>query len=131
MDGVPAFCQPRHGLQRGIARLEESRDAAAAGCLAWDRLVAAGGRVRVAQLSAELALPRRRLVQLFQDDFGLSPKRVAQLIRLDRALSLSTDPANSAWTSIAFDCGYYDQSHMINDFRDRLGITPDALRTRS
>ena len=28
------------------------------------------------------------------------------------------------WCTLALDSGYYDQAHMIDDFRDLCGISP-------
>ncbi|MBA3641917.1 MAG: helix-turn-helix transcriptional regulator [Acidobacteria bacterium] len=32
------------------------------------------------------------------------------------------------WTEIAVGCGYYDQSHLIRDFKRFTGHTPEACR---
>lgn len=36
------------------------------------------------------------------------------------------DP-NLSWTSLAHDCGYFDQMHMIRDFKEFTGITPTTM----
>ncbi|MEV0626635.1 AraC family transcriptional regulator [Nonomuraea wenchangensis] len=50
----------------------------------WRRMVAGRGRVRVGRLVAETGWSRKRLWSRFRDQIGLTPKRVAQLIRFDR-----------------------------------------------
>jgi AraC-like DNA-binding protein len=37
----------------------------------------------------------------------------------------------SSWAEAAAEHGYYDQSHLIHDFRELAGITPTAYRPRS
>jgi AraC-like DNA-binding protein len=32
------------------------------------------------------------------------------------------------WVRIAADAGYYDQAHLIADFRKLVGLTPGAFR---
>jgi AraC-like DNA-binding protein len=31
------------------------------------------------------------------------------------------------WTSIAYECGYYDQMHMIKDFKEFANVNPSIL----
>jgi len=35
------------------------------------------------------------------------------------------------WTAIALDCGYYDQSHLIRDFREFAGMSPEQYRSNA
>jgi transcriptional regulator GlxA family with amidase domain len=46
------------------------------------------------------------------------------MIRFDHARALAERSQRPDWARIAFDCGYYDQSHLINDFRSVTGRTP-------
>jgi AraC-like DNA-binding protein len=91
---------------------------------AWRRLVASEGRVRVGALCAELGWSRRRLAQRFREEIGLPAKSVARLLRLEHALELLERDGSTGSARLAAECGYYDQSHLINDFRDITGVTP-------
>lgn len=73
----------------------------------------------------------RRLRTLVRDQVGLPPKALARVARLHRALRWTRALGSDAsWSRIAAGSGYYDQSHMIREFRNLLGETPSAWRSR-
>jgi AraC-like DNA-binding protein len=45
-------------------------------------------------------------------------------MRFERARTLAEAAERPDWARIAVDAGYYDQSHLINDFRRVTGRTP-------
>jgi AraC-like DNA-binding protein len=49
---------------------------------------------------------------------------VAQLLRFERATELLAQDRPPSWAELAFRCGYFDQSHLIHDFRAIVGVTP-------
>jgi transcriptional regulator GlxA family with amidase domain len=87
-------------------------------------LAASHGRVRVAELARELGWSRRRLVARFREEVGLPPKAAARMQRFEHARSVAGRADRPDWARIAVECGYYDQSHLINDFRAVTGQTP-------
>jgi AraC-like DNA-binding protein len=94
---------------------------------AWHRLRRSRGRVAVQELARELDWSRRRLVERFRDEVGLAPKTVARLFRFEHALELAR--AGAGWADVAHGAGYYDQSHLANDFRAITGTTPRGYVT--
>jgi AraC-like DNA-binding protein len=91
---------------------------------AFARLQKARGRIAVAKVAEELDWSRRRLVARFQEEIGLPPKAIGRLLRFEHALELGARPDRPSWAEIALECGYYDQSHLINEFRAVTGRTP-------
>jgi AraC-like DNA-binding protein len=91
---------------------------------AWKRLRETDGRARIGELAGELGWSRKRLVARFREEIGLPPKTVARLLRFEHARALAERPERPDWARIAVECGYYDQSHLINDFRAVTGLTP-------
>ncbi len=76
----------------------------------------------------------RRLTRQFTARIGLAPKRFSRVRRFQRLLHLAARPGDGTepdWARLAADCGYYDQAHLINDFRALSGLTPGAWRPRS
>jgi len=77
------------------------------------------------------------LGRMFRRLVGLSPKPYARLRRLQRVLDTVTRPGGSAWpgpldwAAVAAEHAYFDQSHLINEFRAFTGTTPTAYRPRS
>ena len=110
-------------------RLPDARLPSAGVVWAWRRLVETGGRIGVAPMAEELGWSRKRIVARFREEIGLPPKAVARLVRFERAraLALAERSMQPDWSRIAIECGYYDQSHLINDFRDVTGRTPGTF----
>jgi AraC-like DNA-binding protein len=94
---------------------------------AWQRLVETGGRVKVGTLAGQLGWSRKRIVARFREEVGLTPKAAARLVRFERALALAERSQPIDWSRLALECGYYDQSHLINDFRGVTGKTPETF----
>jgi AraC-like DNA-binding protein len=94
---------------------------------AWHRLRRTRGRVAVQELARELGWSRRRLVARFRDEVGLPPKAVARLFRFEHALQLAE--SGTGWADVAREAGYYDQSHLVNEFRAITGTTPRGYVT--
>ena len=104
------------------------RPAEAGARSAVEMIAASGGTIRVGTLAEELGFGRKRLVRLFDREIGISPKRVARIIRFQRSLRIL--PASTSLAEAAHEIGYFDQAHFIREFRELSGRTPgDWLRT--
>ncbi|MGI5341574.1 helix-turn-helix domain-containing protein [Streptomyces sp. CA-181903] len=96
---------------------------------AWERLLHDGDGTRIADLARETGWSRRRLQQAFQRHVGVAPRDVASMTRFRRTLeTLARAPAGLPHAALAAHCGYYDQSHLIREFKAVTGLTPGALR---
>ena len=90
---------------------------------AYGRLRATHGRARIGALARELGWSRARLAARFREQVGVAPKTVARMLRFERAAALA-EHRDRSWAEIAAVCGYYDQSHLVNEFRAIAGRTP-------
>jgi AraC-like DNA-binding protein len=105
---------------------EPSRPAAAAHAVAI--IEAAQGAVRVEDIAAALGVSRQHLALQFRQQVGLTPKLFARICRFRHASATLRENADRDVAAVALDCGYFDQSHLIRDFHDFAGTTPDAWR---
>jgi AraC-like DNA-binding protein len=90
-------------------------------------LAASGGRIGTRQLVRESGYSRKQLALLFKEQVGLAPKTLARIHRFQGALRMITAGGRRDWCGVALDTGYYDQAHMINEFRDLAGLTPREI----
>jgi transcriptional regulator GlxA family with amidase domain len=91
---------------------------------AWDQLARDHGRVLVGDLCAELGWSRRRIAARFREEVGLAPKGAARLLRFERAKALLESAERPSLADVALESGFYDQSHLTNEFRRIAGVTP-------
>ena len=93
------------------------------------RIISMSGNLRVALLATEIGITRQQLARQFAMHVGVSPKMLARVVRTQAALARA-DAARAAypraldWSAIAYDLGYYDQPHFIDDFKSITGVTP-------
>jgi AraC-like DNA-binding protein len=67
----------------------------------------------------------RYMQQLFVQYTGLTPKLYRKINRFQHSLRL-VRAKNASLTSIAYECGYADQSHFIREFKTFTGLTPSG-----
>lgn len=79
--------------------------------------------ISIKALSRQYYLSERQFERQFKQYAGLSPKLFSRIIRFQSAASFYNREAMSLG-SIALECGYYDQSHFINDFKAFSGLHP-------
>ena len=77
--------------------------------------------------AADLGVSARHLRRVFREALGTSPKAFNRLMRFLRALGTARQDARTGWAGIAAVAGYYDQAHLIAEFRTIAGVTPRAL----
>jgi AraC-like DNA-binding protein len=92
-----------------------------------DRIVESAGRVPIATLARETGFTRKHLGHLFLRQVGMSAKAVARVHRFRAAMALLDGAEHVPWAELADLCGYYDQSHLINEFRAFSGFSPTEL----
>jgi AraC-like DNA-binding protein len=84
------------------------------------------GSVRIAELAIAAGTTERALSRLFTDRVGLSPKRFACVVRFQHVLRRLEGRPD--WAQLALELGYFDQAHMIREFKRLFGCTPgDAV----
>ena len=117
-------------ITRRVKQTRPRTDAALARALC--ETVGASLHESIATIAARTGLTHRRLIAVFDEGVGLKPKAFQRVHRLRRVLRLAGEVPRRSWTTIAHCTGYYDQAHMINDFRALTGVRPaDYAATRT
>jgi AraC-like DNA-binding protein len=80
--------------------------------------------VKIKDVSSRLCISKRQLEREFKEKIGISPKHYLRIIRINEVLRLLNKGKVIDLTSVTYHCGYFDQSHFINDFKRLTGQKP-------
>lgn len=97
---------------------------------AIESLARAGPGHSIAGVARELGIAHRRLIATFDRAVGLKPKALQRVLRFQRVIRAEAARPALDWAPLATECGYFDQAHLIRDFRIFAGMTPEAYRAR-
>lgn len=98
---------------------------------ATETIVEGRGLDSISSISAQVGVSDRRLERRFKRAVGVSPKTFSRIVRFQavvNAVQLSQTP-NLLDTALSF--GYYDQSHLIRDFKEFSGDSPSTFFERT
>lgn len=122
-------CEPNQAVaeaQALLARLVRASRSPSAIAVEGARLILRrGGAIRVGELEKALGWSRRHIERVFVDSIGVPPKRFAGIVRFrraERALRAGKKPAE-----VALRYGYFDHSHLANEFRRLAGMSPSNV----
>lgn len=82
----------------------------------------------IALLAADLGVTHGHLDREFTRIVGLSPRTLARILRLRRLLEHIDVYGQVEWTSLAAELGWFDQAHLIRDFKRHTGVTPSEYQ---
>lgn len=82
------------------------------------------GQIKAQDIPNEVCLGINQFERTFSNYIGINPKKYATIIRFQNVTQMRSKPKNSNMFKLAFDNGYYDQSHLIHDFKSLSGLSP-------
>lgn len=86
------------------------------------------GKLNISELSKRNHITVRQLERKFKSQIGISPKEYSNIIRFQNALNIIKNSSeNRSLLDIAFECGYYDHSHLNNEIKRNTGLSPSLL----
>jgi AraC-like DNA-binding protein len=94
-----------------------------ASCLMTNRR----GRVSIQEMAGLYGVTRQQFARTFSTATGMTPKLFARLARFQAAVGALLSSDVSEWASVAPAAGFYDQAHMINEFREFAGSSPTVF----
>jgi AraC-like DNA-binding protein len=105
-------------LDREIAsRVAVARPLNARAEWAWETLIRTDGRAPIDNVRRETGWSERHFAASFRQEFGLTPKTFANVLRFGRAALLLSGGSLPSLTEVALACGYFDQAHFNRDFQ--------------
>lgn len=89
-------------------------------------ILASPNKYSIRTLADRTGYSQKHLIKLFKEKVGVTPKAFLKVVRFQRAIQQIEHQLDIDWSAIVFDCGFYDQSHFIADFKHFSGFTPSA-----
>jgi AraC-like DNA-binding protein len=80
--------------------------------------------LNIKQCAYKANMSVRNFQRRFKEQIGISPKLYTKIFRFNEVVKLRIMRPALSWTSIAYECGYFDQMHLIKDFKAFTGFTP-------
>lgn len=92
--------------------------------LASDLINTHPNTLSIKQWACKTNMSIRNFQRRFKEQVGVSPKLYAKIVRFDKVLKRKIMQPGESWSSVAYECGYFDQMHLIRDFKAFTGFTP-------
>ena len=128
--GIAADDVPLHGIPLPKLRLAEALRTLRRPARPVDRVIApvvramhAAPGAPVSRHASAVGLSERQLRRRFLVAVGLSPKAYVRVIRLHHVMALARGSVSPNWADIAVRSGFYDQPHMLGEFRRAVGAS--------
>lgn len=124
---LPILTDKVMALERVLTKLllERTPDSKALQIAA--RIVESNGMIPIDTLALDAGISSRQLERRFLGEIGVGPKLLSRILRFQQVFRAFDDANKISWPLVALDCGYYDQAHLIKDFRQFAQQSPSVL----
>ena len=90
-------------------------------------LIKYGGTIKIDELVRKACMSNRQFERAFKDRMGVSPKFYSRLVRFGKAWLLKEYNPHITWTQVGYECNYFDQMHLIRDFKVFANANPKEI----
>lgn len=90
-------------------------------------IIKSGGIVKIDALVKQACMSNRQFERAFKNRMGVSPKFYSRLVRFGKAWLLKENNPDFSWTKVAYECHYFDQMHLIRDFKEFANTNPKEI----
>ncbi len=91
-------------------------------------LLTVGGNLTVERAASDACLSVKQFERKCLERIGMTPKTYTRILRFSKAYRLHEANPQMSWTAIAHASGYFDQMHMIRDFKTFSGVNPSDIK---
>ena len=89
-----------------------------------ERIKDSSGIIKVKDIYSSLKVSKSKLEQHFNREIGLTPKEFCKIEKINSFINMYKNNEDQNLTELTYKCGYYDQSHLIKDFKYFLETSP-------
>jgi AraC-like DNA-binding protein len=107
-------------LRKFASRLEPNP------CVAYavDEMAQSPDEINIARMNNKIGYSQKHFIEMFRKQVGVAPKSFLRIMRFQKAIRAIDARGSIDWGAIAHECGFYDQSHFIHEFKRFSGFTP-------
>lgn len=91
------------------------------------RITRSRGQITMNELEDETNYSACYLRRVFKSYHSISPKQFAQYVRFQTLLE-KMENGNVRYDELALECGYFDEAHMMREFKKYAGMTLEQYR---
>ncbi len=82
------------------------------------------GQQNIDILAQTACLGYKQFKRVFAEYIGANPKDYLRVVRFQKALHILQTRTNTNLTQLTYECGFYDQAHLVKEFKRFSGYTP-------
>lgn len=86
------------------------------------------GQLSLAEVASKSCLSLRHFERKFKTTIGISPKTFSKITKFKHTIAYLEKYPDASILDVAVDCGYYDQAHLIKDFKSLSGNSPSHFK---
>lgn len=90
-------------------------------------LLKSNGNLAIEKTASLSCLSLKTFERKCQERIGMNPKMYARILRFSKAYRMHEALPTLSWIKIAHEAGYFDQMHMIRDFKVFAGVNPSVI----
>lgn len=114
---IESFLLKKHQNVKALLPIEKS----------FNLLVASPAQYNIEQVASLSCVSLRQLERQFLNRLGTTPTMFIRQARFAKAFRLKRRNPELSWTAVAYECGYFDQMHLIRDFKLFTASTPTSF----
>lgn len=88
------------------------------------------GNISMEEAASLACLSLKQFERKSVERLGMNPKTFARILKFSKAYRMREAFPELTWTEIAVLAGYFDQMHMIRDFKTFAGVNPSVIASQ-